>query len=293
MARTSPSTVTASPAASSPRDLLAPGGLCVIHQPNLFPRLTTLAKLFAADYWIVLDDVQFARRDYQHRARLAALDDPARQQWLTIPAHLPDGRPTLIRDVLIDDAVRARRRTRGMLRQHYGNSPHWPSLARALGPVLDAFATGRTATVAEMSTRVLLDLLGWQGHIFSSSRLAARPGRSQRLADLAATTGAGAYLCGTGGLTYLDPLPFTDHGIGVLPFQVPTVGLWQRARSLSAAHPLMLLGPERLGAELRDIASRHRRRMHSPPDDASVSGGGGHDGGRNHPRPHRELWSTA
>ncbi|MGC5010117.1 WbqC family protein [Streptosporangium sp. DT93] len=50
------------------------GEVCAIHQPNLFPRLVTLAKLFAADYWIVLDDVQFARRDYQHRARLASLD---------------------------------------------------------------------------------------------------------------------------------------------------------------------------------------------------------------------------
>ncbi|MCW2882861.1 MAG: hypothetical protein JWQ95_6961, partial [Sphaerisporangium sp.] len=26
----------------------------------------TLAKLFSPDCWIVLDDVQFARRDYQH-----------------------------------------------------------------------------------------------------------------------------------------------------------------------------------------------------------------------------------
>jgi hypothetical protein len=41
--------------------------LCAIHQPNFFPRLSTLAKLFTADIWVVLDDVQFARRDYQHR----------------------------------------------------------------------------------------------------------------------------------------------------------------------------------------------------------------------------------
>ncbi|MET9972249.1 WbqC family protein, partial [Streptomyces sp. NPDC006356] len=135
MPRTNPSSATASPAASSPRDLPEPGGLCAIHQPNVFPRLTTLAKLFAADYWIVLDDVQFTRRDYQHRARLA---DPARQQWLTIPTHLPNGRPTLIRDAVIDDPALARRRTAGMLRQHYGASPHWPALAKALEPVLDA-----------------------------------------------------------------------------------------------------------------------------------------------------------
>ncbi|WP_394426267.1 WbqC family protein [Streptomyces sp. SGAir0957] len=57
---------------------------------DVFPRLSTLAKLFAADYWIVLD-VQFTRRDYQHRARLVDLDDPARQRWLTIPTRLPSG----------------------------------------------------------------------------------------------------------------------------------------------------------------------------------------------------------
>jgi hypothetical protein len=44
---------------------------CAIHQPNFFPRLSTIAKLYTADAWIILDDVQFARRDYQHRCRLA------------------------------------------------------------------------------------------------------------------------------------------------------------------------------------------------------------------------------
>ncbi|WP_369695746.1 WbqC family protein [Streptomyces coelicoflavus] len=86
-----------------------------IHQPSLSPRL---AKLFAADYWIVLDDVQFARRDYQHRARLGALDAPGRRQWRSVPTRLPQGRPPLIRDALIVDPGRARRKTVGTLRQY-------------------------------------------------------------------------------------------------------------------------------------------------------------------------------
>lgn len=254
MPRSNPSSTTASPAASS-RDLPAPGGLCAIHQPNVFPRLTTLAKLFAADYWIVLDDVQFTRRDYQHRARLADLDDPARQQWLTIPTHLPGGQSTLIRDAVIDDPVLARRRTAGMLRQHYGASPHWPILARALDPVLDAFTTGRTAAVAEASTRVLLDLIGWRGQILTSSRLTARPGRSARLADLAAATGARTYLCGTGGLTYLDPAPFAAHNIAVSPFRPPTTGIWSSGRRLSALWALAVLGPRAAAARLQALAA--------------------------------------
>jgi len=34
-----------------------------------------------------------------------------------------------------------------MLRQHYGTSPHWPALAQALDPVLNAFTADRTAPV--------------------------------------------------------------------------------------------------------------------------------------------------
>ncbi|MET9185027.1 WbqC family protein [Streptomyces tendae] len=243
----------ASPAASSTRDLPQTGGLCAIHQPNFLPRLTTLAKLFAADYWIVLDDVQFTRRDYQHRARLADLDDPARQQWLAIPTHLPGGRSTLIRDAVIDDPGLARRRTAGMLRQRYGASPYWPVLLKALDPVFDAFSTGRTAAVAEMSTHVLLDLLGWRGQILTSSQLPARPGRSVRLADLAAATGARTYLCGTGGMTYLDPTPFTAQHIAVAPFRPPTTGIWSTGRRFSALWALAALGPQALAARLQAL----------------------------------------
>ncbi|MFE7976908.1 WbqC family protein [Streptomyces shenzhenensis] len=255
MPRTNPSSATASPAASSTPDLPGPGGLCAVHQPNFLPRLTTLAKLFAADYWIVLDDVQFTRRDYQHRARLANLNDPARQQWLTIPTHLPGGRPTLIRDAVIDAPDLARRRTAGMLRQHYGASPHWPALAEALDPVLDAFDTGRTATVTETSTRVLLDLLGWEGQFLTSSRLPARPGRSVRLADLAAATGARAYLCGTGGMSYLDQNPFAARNIAVAPFRPPTTGIWSSGRRLSALWAFAALGPQDVAARLQTLAS--------------------------------------
>ncbi|MFJ4417601.1 WbqC family protein [Streptomyces sp. NPDC088925] len=206
---------------------------------------------------MVLDDVQFTRRDYQHRARLAAIDEPDRQQWLSIPTHLPSGRSTLIRDALIDDAELACRRTAGMLRQTFGTSPHWPSLAQALDPVLDSFATGRTAAIAETSTRVLLDLLGWRGRILRSSLLPARPGRSLRLAGLASATGARAYLCGTGGMSYLDPAPFAARNITVAAFRTPTTGIWSTARRLSAPWALASLGPDTLASRLPAVADDH------------------------------------
>ncbi|WP_324603508.1 WbqC family protein [Streptomyces sp. SPB074] len=139
-----------------------------------------------------------------------------------------------------------------MLRQNFGASPYWHSLTHVLDPVLDAL--GRIAVVAETSTRVLLDLFGWRGRMLSSSLLAARPGRSSRLADLAAATGARAYLCGTGGMTYLDPAPFAARNIPVAAFRPPTTGIWSTARRLSSLYALAALGPDTLAARLRSVA---------------------------------------
>ncbi|WP_322767625.1 WbqC family protein [Frankia sp. Cr1] len=256
----SPSSPSASTSVCSKPERPLPGGLCAIHQPNLFPRLATLAKLFAADYWIVLDNVQLTRRDYQHRTRLAALHDPQQRQWLTIPTHLPHGRQTAIREAVIADPDRSRRRVARMLAQYYSSSPHWPALRRELDTVLERFvASGKTADVAEASTRVLLDLLGWNGQILRGSDLPSRQGRSQRLADLAAVTGAGSYLCGSGGLTYLKTEPFDAVGVSVIPFRSPASGVWVYAREHSALTMLMQGGFGRAAHELRTVAARHRR----------------------------------
>ncbi|MGW1710972.1 WbqC family protein [Streptomyces sp. NPDC002206] len=67
-----------------------------------------------------------------------------------------------------------------------------------------------TAAVAEATTPALLNLLGWRVTIVRSSALAASSGRSVRLADLTSAVGAGTYLCGTGGLRYLDRRPFAE-----------------------------------------------------------------------------------
>ncbi|WP_340560743.1 WbqC family protein [Streptomyces sp. GSL17-111] len=242
-----------------------PGGACAIHQPNLFPRLSTLAKLFAADRWIVLDDVQFARRDYQHRARLAALDDPGLQQWLTLPTHLPHGRPTLINEARLVDQRRSRRTVELLVRQYYGRSHHWDAVREVLGAVLDALdTTDHLAGIARASTTALLAALGWTGEVLDSREIPARQGRSERLADLAAATGSTHYLCGTGGLRYLDTGPFEAHDIPVLPFCTPVgtdVPLWQWSRRVSSLWALSKIGP---GALANRLASRREARFFKP-----------------------------
>ncbi|WP_217185106.1 WbqC family protein [Streptomyces sp. AC495_CC817] len=235
--------------------------MCAIHQPNFFPRLSTLAKLFASDRWIVLDDVQFARRDYQHRARLAALDDPDRQQWLTLPTHLPHGRPTLINQALLAEPRRSRRTVSLLIRQFYGRSRHWPALSDVLDVVLDRFGTtDRVADLARTSTIALLTALGWSGEVLDSSTIPTRQSRSERLADLSLITSSTHYLCGAGGLRYLDHQPFATHGIPVVPFHTPENSadrLWQRARRVSSLWAMSEIGPAALAIRLAAEREAH------------------------------------
>ena len=210
---------------------------CAIHQPNLFPRLSTLTKLLAADIWIVLDDVQFNHRDYQHRARLAALDDVTRQQWLSLPVHRPFGRSTLIKEVLLLDPGKSARRVTQLVQQYYGRARHWNDLRDMVGEVATAIAVStRLADVTEVSTRLLLKRLGWRGSVVRSSELAARQGRSARLADLSLAIGADEYLCGTGGTKYLDERPFRDYSIGVRYINLPNDDRSTAGRKVSALH---------------------------------------------------------
>ncbi len=252
-----PPTKTSSPQAS-PADLSHPdrsttGRLCTIHQPNLFPRLSTLAKLYAADCWVVLDNVQFTRRDFQHRTRLATLGEPGQRQWLTLATHLPRGRQSRISETLIVDPGLSRKRVDLLLRQYYGRSPYWPTLSSAITPVLKLLTVSdRTSVIAESSTRHLLDLLGWRGSVIHSSARPARDGRSERLADLAKAVGADAYLCGTGGARYLCSAPFDEYGIDVALFRTPTRGgAWTGAREISALWALATYGPQHVADLLR------------------------------------------
>jgi hypothetical protein len=229
--------------------------LCAIHQPNFFPRLSTLAKLYTADIWIVLDNVQFARRDYQHRCYLApAGGSPLPERWLTVPIHLPGGRATLISDVRLADPALAARRVPGILRQYYKRCPYGAAILGLLPHVEDTLASAeRMADVSMHTTVTLLRALRWPGAIYRSSELAARLGRSERLADLASAVGAAGYLCGTGGSRYLDPAPFTARGLHIAMFTPPPHPdgvICQAGHRITALTDLAAAGRESLAAQL-------------------------------------------
>ena len=239
------------------------GLLCAIHQPNFLPRLSTIAKIYAADIWIILDDVQFTRRDYQHRCYLAPAPGTALpERWLTVPVHLPGGRATLIKDALLAEPALTAKRTSGILRHYYRRAPYRSEILDLIPGIEETITgTGRVAYVSEHTTITLLRLLNWPGAICRSSGIPARKGRSERLADLTRAVGASSYLCGTGGSRYLDQAPFAALGLSVAMFTSPQhlASLSpEGTRRVSVLADLAAAGPERLSTAIREHARLSR-----------------------------------
>jgi hypothetical protein len=247
------------------------GLLCAIHQPNFLPRRSTFAKLYAADIWIILDDVQFTRRDYQNRCYLTPVADaqfPGR--WLTIPVHLPGGRATLIRDVRLAEPALTAKRTSGILRDYYRRAPYRSDILDMIpGTEETITGTGRLADVRRARhdhSAAAAELAG------SSLPKQRRPGprRPFRSAGRPHARRRGSHVPVRRGR---QPLPRTgrlrrartrrnhvhppEHAADLSP---------ETARRVSVLADLAAEGPERLSAAMREHAQLIR--------DAGTSAGG-------------------
>lgn len=235
---------------------------CAIHQPNFFPRLSTIEKLYTSDIWVVLDNVQFARRDYQNRCVVAPYERMPDGHWLSLPVSRPCGRASLITEVEVIDAAQSLARAFETIRHFYRRSPQWSRLSLDLTGLFDKLATSsRLTDMGVASTVWILSLLGWRGTVLRSSDILTSPGRSVRLAELCVDVGADEYLCGRGGARYLDEGAFDDRCISVR-YMLPTalskldeLGTHTRHSSLDT---LLRVGGERV-VDALPLSGRDRR----------------------------------
>lgn len=190
------------------------------HQPHFLPWLGYLDKLAKSDLFVVMDDLQFEKENFQNRQRLKLADGP---HWLTIPLHRGK-QSDRICDKQIDNTGRGGRhhwqhRMWRTLEIHYGSAPHWERYAPALE---DVFAR-RWDLLVDLDLHMLDLARKWLGitkPIVRSSSLELSGQKTDRIAAMCRAVGAKTYLTGRGGSqSYLDTDKLERAGISVV---------WQR-----------------------------------------------------------------
>jgi hypothetical protein len=190
--------------------------LIAIHQPHYIPWLGYLDRMRKADLFIILDHVQFERRNFQNRTTIR-LEGQAK--LLTVPVVQLSQKERII-DKLVDNTEQGSRAWGPThfktLKYAYRKAPHFQAYEPRLRDILEA----RWDKLVDLDL-AMLDFVREAFEIRTplkrSSEMSAQGARSELLLNLCSEVGPGsAFLGGLGGSRkYLDHAAFAAANVGV------------------------------------------------------------------------------
>jgi hypothetical protein len=180
-----------------------------IHQPQFFPWLGYVDKIQQADCFVLLDNVQFKKNEWQNRNKIRTCQG---SQWLTVPILHAFGQ--LIYEVRINNCDHWKRKHLAALRTHYEGTPFFSQYFLELQEIYSQ----EWSNLSDFNIRLLQWLLGHFGiatPIHLSSDMTLRHHPTERLIDICHSVGATTYLAGPGAHAYMNLRTFEMSGISL------------------------------------------------------------------------------
>ena len=215
-----------------------------IHQPQFLPWLGYLDKVQQADCFVMLDNVQFKKNEWQNRNQIRTCKG---SQWLTVPILHSFGQ--LICDVRINNTDHWKRKHLAALKTHYEGAPFFSQYFLELQEIYSK----EWQKLSDFNVMILQWLLGHFGIVTPiqlSSDMNLRKQPTERLIDICRTVGATTYLAGQGAQAYMDMRKFEFSGFNLEIQEFEPQVYPQRydsfVPSLSAIDLLFNCGPDSL-----------------------------------------------
>jgi hypothetical protein len=165
----------------------------------------------AVDEFILLDDVQFTKRDWRSRNRIKTKDGLA---WLTVPVISKGRYDQRICDTVISDPLWGARHWQ-TLRGAYARTEFFDTYGPAFEAVYREPPSDHLSIVNRALIEATCNALGITTPIRWSTEYRTRSGRNERLIDLCVATGSTMYLSGPAARCYLDEDAFAAAGVAV------------------------------------------------------------------------------
>jgi len=196
----------------------APGGprprprRTAIVQSNYIPWKGYFDMIGGVDSFVLLDEVQFTRRDWRNRNRIKTAGG---LRWLTVPVETKGRYMQRIDETRVAEGSWAGSHW-SAIEQAYRGTPHFAEIAAELGPVYASL--GELELLSEVNLallRAVCGLLGIDTPLSYSTEYETGEDRSQRLLDICLATGATQYVSGPAASGYLDVGRFERAGVAV------------------------------------------------------------------------------
>ena len=166
----------------------------------------------AVDEFILLDDVQFTRRDWRSRNQIKTQHGLT---WLTIPVRSKGLYLQRIEDTCVSEGDWAEKHW-ATLRANYARAPHFRRYADAFERVYTELAhQARLSAINHRLITTVCGMLGITTPITWSTDYGAPEGKNERLVELCRKAGATEYLSGPNARGYIDERVFGEAGVAV------------------------------------------------------------------------------
>jgi hypothetical protein len=183
-------------------------------QSNYIPWKGYFDLINHVDQFVLLDEVQYTRRDWRNRNRIKTAAGP---RWLSIPVHTRGRYEQHIDETRIADPGWGRSHW-SAIEQAYRAAPHFPAVAAELEPLYRELDAELLSDVNYAFLCRVRDMLGIDTPISWSTDYATGGERSRRLLDVCLATGATEYVSGPLARDYLDVDLFERAGVDVAWF---------------------------------------------------------------------------
>ncbi|MBZ4646305.1 MAG: hypothetical protein JG777_1794 [Clostridia bacterium] len=185
-----------------------------IHQPNYLPYLGFFDKMRESDVFIIYDDAQFNKGDFQHRNRIRIHSG---SKWLTVPVekkHIPINEIRIINDTMYK-REKWNEHHLSQINDNYRKADCFDDYFDGLSDIY----LKDYSLLAELNMK----LIGFLCRSFEinrkivySSDLPSTSVSTQRLIELVKSVNGNTYLSGPAGRNYVDVQVFEDAGIDVI-----------------------------------------------------------------------------
>jgi hypothetical protein len=186
-----------------------------IHQPHFLPWLGYLHRMAQADLFVLLDHVQFERRNYQNRTMIRLND---RSHWLTVPVVQSSQKERIV-DKRVDNRLDGTKwwsaNHFATLRHAYRAAPHFEGYAPRFKQLFDT-QWQRLADLNQAGLELLREAYGITTPLARSSELGVEGARADLIMNICRAVGADTLIAGFGGSRgYLDVEAFARAGVRV------------------------------------------------------------------------------
>ena len=182
-----------------------------IIQSNYIPWKGYFDMINSVDEFILLDEVQFTRRDWRNRNRIKT---PAGPVWLTIPVRVKGKYFQKISETEVSDPQWAEQHWK-TLTANYGRSPHFSAYREVLERCYLECNESHLSLVNRRFLETICKILGIATHIVDSATYGLVEGKTERLVSLCAQAGADVYVSGPAAKAYIEEEIFRQAGITV------------------------------------------------------------------------------